>query len=191
MSQSAAGSAAGGRAVHDSSRRIVAVLSISAVVAWSPALVVATSLRVDGPPRTIALILHILAMVLSFGAIMLVDWHGFLWLLGRRELSETIRLDGAATPLIWIGIATMLTTGAFLSPDLGNPLTVVKLVAVLVLILNGIMLLPLMRRLVVMPPTTSFAGLTAGHRIHMLSCLTVSQLSWWTAIIIGFVNAEF
>lgn len=24
-----------------------------------------------------------------------------------------------------------------------------------------------------------------------LSCLTVSQLYWWTAIIIGFVNAEF
>lgn len=67
----------------------------------------------------------------------------------------------------------------------------VKLVAVLVLILNGIMLLPLMRRLVKMPPTTSFALLTPGHRVHMLVCLTVSQLSWWTAIVIGFANAEF
>lgn len=191
MSQSTAGTSSEQPAVHDSSRRLVAILSVSAVVAWSLVLLLATTLKVEGPPHTFALIVHILAMVLAFGAIMLVDWHGFLWLLGRRELSETIRLDGAATPLIWIGIAAMLTTGAFLYPDLGNPLTVVKLVAVLVLILNGIMLLPLMRRLVVMPPTTSFAGLTVGHRIHMLSCLVISQVSWWAAIIIGFVNAEF
>lgn len=57
--------------------------------------------------------------------------------------------------------------------------------------LNGIMLLPLMGRLVKMPPTTSSAALTPGHRVHMLACLTVSQLCWWTAIVIGFVNAEF
>lgn len=130
-------------------------------------------------------------MVVAFGAILLVDWHGFLWLIGRRELSETIRLDGAASPLIWIGIGGMLVTGVFLSPNLGNPLTVFKLVAVLVLIINGIMLIPLMRRLVIMPPTTSFGGLTPGQRFHMLACLSVSQLCWWSAILIGFANALF
>ncbi|MBT2519562.1 hypothetical protein [Arthrobacter sp. ISL-28] len=66
-----------------------------------------------------------------------------------------------------------------------------KLAAVLVLMLNGIMLIPLMRRLVAMPPRTSFAALPPGRRIHMLLCLGLSQACWWTAIIVGFVNAEF
>ena len=65
-----------------------------------------------------------------------------------------------------------------------------KLGAVLVLMVNGISLIPLMRRLVVMPPSTTFAGLPRGQRIHMLLCLGISQACWWAAIVIGFVNAE-
>ena len=41
-----------------------------------------------------------------------------------------------ATPLIWGGLAGLLATGAFLSPHLENPMTDVKLGAVLVLSLN-------------------------------------------------------
>jgi hypothetical protein len=176
---------------HKSSRRLVGILCVAAFVTWSLAVMVGTSVTLQGPLHVLAVAAHILAMVLAFGAILLVDWHGFLWLIGKRELSETIRLDDAASPLIWVGITAMLFTGAFLSPHLNNPLTVIKLAAVLILILNGIMLIPLMRRLLVMPPTTTFGALTPGQRFHMLACLTISQVCWWTAIVIGFVNAEF
>lgn len=179
------------RKAHKSSRRLVGILCVCAAAAWTLAVLLGASVTVEGPVRVLAMTTHIIAMVLAFGAILLVDWHGFLWLIGRRELSETIRLDDAASPLIWIGILGMLFSGAFLSPNLANPLTVVKLVAVLILMLNGIMLIPLMRRLLVMPPTTTFRALTSGQRFHMLSCLTVSQACWWTAIVIGFINAEF
>ena len=188
-------SAAAGRAVprkaHKSSRRLVGILCAGAAAAWVLAVILGLSVALEGPPRVLALSVHILAMVLAFGAILLVDWHGFLWLIGKRELAETIRLDGAASPPIWSGTAALLLTGAFLSPDIGNPWTVVKLAAVLVLMLNGIMLIPLMRRLVVMPPKTIFAALPPGQRIHMLLCLGLSQACWWTAIVVGFVNAEF
>ncbi|SKB43063.1 hypothetical protein SAMN05660473_00605 [Arthrobacter sp. 49Tsu3.1M3] len=63
-----------------------------------------------------------------------------------------MRLDGAATPLIWGGLAGMLATGVFLNPHLNNPMTDLKLAAVLVLSLNGIMLIPLMRRLARLTP---------------------------------------
>jgi hypothetical protein len=43
---------------------------------------------------------------------------------------------------------------------------------------------------VVMPPSTTFAGLPMGQRVHMLLCLGISQACWWAAIVIGFVNAE-
>jgi hypothetical protein len=187
-------SAAAGRKIpreaHKSSRRLVGILCVIAAAAWVLAVAAGLSVTVEGPARVLSLAVHILAMVLAFGAILLVDWHGFLWLIGRRELAETIRLDGAAGPLIWSGTAILLLTGALLSPDVSNPWTLVKLAAVLVLMLNGIMLIPLMRRLVVMPPTTTFAALPLGQRIHMLLCLGISQTCWWAAIVIGFVNAE-
>ncbi|MFE4544843.1 hypothetical protein [Arthrobacter sp. NPDC056727] len=179
------------RKTHKSSRRLVGILCVAATVAWVLSVMMGLSVTLQGPPHVIALSIHILALVLAFGAILLVDWHGFLWLIGKRELAETIRLDGAASPLIWSGTAVLLLTGAFLSPNLGNPWTLVKLGAVLVLMLNGIMLIPLMRRLVIKDPTTTFAGLPVGQRIHMLLCLAISQVCWWTAIVVGFVNAEF
>lgn len=174
-----------------STRGLVAVLSIAAAVAWLLSLLLASVIHVEGHVHTFALVAHIVTMVVAFGAILLVDWHGFLWLIGRRELAETIRLDGAATPLIWGGVAGLLATGSFLGPDLASPMTIIKLVAVLVLILNGIMLIPLMRRLVRMPPQASFGDLTPGQRFHMLACLSLSQLCWWTAMVIGFINSEF
>ncbi|MBO1269118.1 hypothetical protein [Arthrobacter cavernae] len=185
------GEATGHTASPASTRLLVVLLTAAAIVAWSLSVWLAVTLRVEGPVHTVAQVVHILAMVLAFGAIMLVDWHGFLWLIRRRQLKEIIRLDGAATPLIWAGLAGMLASGVFLNPNLGNPLTVIKLVAVLLLIINGIMLIPLMRRLVKMSPASTFAGLQPGQRFHMLACLSISQLCWWTAIIVGFINAEF
>lgn len=173
-----------------STRRLVAGLSFAAAVAWLLSVGASTVIRVGAPAYTFAVVLHVMSMVVAFGAIILVDWHGFLWLLGRRSLSEIIRLDGAATPLIWGGLAGMLVTGAFLSPHLTSPMTDLKLAAVLALSLNGIMLIPLMRRLAHLPPSTRFGALTTGQRIHMMACLAISQACWWTAIVVGFINAE-
>jgi hypothetical protein len=174
-----------------STRRLVAALSAAAALAWLLTVILSAAVHVDALVHTIAVVLHVLSLVLAFGAIILVDWHGFLWLIGRRGLAEIIRLDGAATPLIWGGLAGMLATGVFLNPHLTNPMTDVKLAAVLVLSLNGIMLIPLTRRLARLPTSSSFKDLTVGQRTHLLLCLVISQVCWWTAIVIGFINAEF
>ena len=171
-----------------SSRKQVTALVAVAVAVWALTVYLSTLIDVASPVHIVALAAHILSMVAAFGAVLLVDWHGFLWLLGRRALSETIRLDGAATPLIWGGLAGMMLTGIFLEPNLASPLTLLKLGAVLVLTLNGIMLIPLMRRLVRLPPTTSFSGLPMGQRIHLMLGAAISQAAWWTAIIVGFIN---
>jgi hypothetical protein len=169
----------------------VFVLCLAAVVAWLLSVTLSTTVHADTFVHNIAVVLHVLFLVVAFGAIILVDWHGFLWLLGRRELAEIIRLDGAATPLIWGGLAGLLATGVFLNPHLTNPMTGIKLGAVLVLSLNGIMLIPLMRRLARLQSPTAFEDLSAGQRGHLVSCLLISQLCWWTAIIIGFINGQF
>ena len=174
-----------------STRRLVFALCLAAVVAWLLSVTLSTTVHVGTFVHNLAVVLHVLSLVVAFGAIILVDWHGFLWLLGRRELAEIIRLDGAATPLIWGGLAGLLATGVFLNPHLTNPMTDIKLAAVLVLSLNGIMLIPLMRRLARLPSPTAFEDLSAGQRVHLVSCLLISQLCWWTAIIIGFINGQF
>ena len=174
-----------------STRRLVAGLSVAAALAWLLSVTLSAAVHVDALVHALAVVLHVLFLVVAFGAILLVDWHGFLWLIGRRGLAEIIRLDGAATPLIWGGLAGMLATGVFLNPHLDNPMTDVKLAAVLVLSLNGIMLIPLMRRLARLPSGASFEDLAVGQRTHLLLCLVISQACWWTAIIIGFINAEF
>ena len=173
-----------------STRRLVFALCLAAVVAWLLSVTLSTTVHADTFVHNIAVVLHVLSLV-AFGAIILVDWHGFLWLLGRRELAEIIRLDGAATPLIWGGLAGLLATGVFLNPHLNNPMTDIKLGAVLVVSLNGIMLIPLMRRLARLQSPTAFEDLSAGQRGHLVSCLLISQLCWWTAIIIGFINGQF
>ncbi|TFB69593.1 hypothetical protein E3O06_14780 [Cryobacterium glaciale] len=60
----------------------------------------------------------------------------------------------------------------------------------LVLMLNGILLIPLMRRLHLMPTTTRFQDLRAGQRAHLLLGLTISQTCWWTTIVVGFINSS-
>ncbi|WP_160664045.1 hypothetical protein [Pseudarthrobacter sp. ATCC 49987] len=174
-----------------STRRLVFVLSAAAAAAWLLSVTLSTAVHPDSFVHNIAVVLHVLSMVVAFGAIILLDWHGFLWLIGRRKLAETIRLDGAATPLIWGGLAGRLATGVFLNPHLNNPMTDVKLAAVLMLSLNGIMLIPLMRRLARLPDDAVFKDLTIGQRTHLLVCLVISQACWWTAIVIGFINAVF
>lgn len=174
-----------------STRRLVLVLSAAATVAWFLSVTLSTAVHVDSYVHNIAVVLHVMCMVVAFGAIILLDWHGFLWLVGRRTLAETIRLDGAATPLVWGGLAGMLATGMLLNPHLNNPITDVKLAAVLVLSLNGIMLIPLMRRLALLPGDASFKDLTVGQRTHLLVCLVISQACWWTAVVVGFMNAVF
>jgi hypothetical protein len=172
-----------------STRRLVIALSCAAAAAWLLSVTTSTVVHVGGLAYYYAVVLHVLSLVVAFGAVILVDWHGFLWLIRRRTLAEIIRLDGAATPLIWGGLAGMLATGVFLNPHLSNPMTDIKLVAVLALTQNGILLIPLMRRLARLPPESGFGALSVGQRTHLLVCLGISQACWWSAIIIGFINA--
>lgn len=132
---------------------------------------------------------HILALVLSFGAIIVVDWVGLLWLLGRRDIHDTSRVESAAQPLIWCGLAALLVTGSLIDPDLGNPLTQIKLACVLLLMLNGILLAPTMRKLHALPPGTLFSAMAAPLRKHLMIALCVSQGCWWTCVLVGLLNS--
>ncbi|WAH95993.1 hypothetical protein [Arthrobacter sp. MMS18-M83] len=170
-------------------RRKALVLSGVCTVAWA-ASVSAGALVDCGPDlHRAGLACHIIALVLSFGAILVVDWVGFLWLMGKRDIHDTRRLETAAQPLIWGGLAVLLVSGALIKPDITSPVTQVKLLCVLVLMLNGIALAPAMRRLHALPVGTHFKSVALRLRARLLVALCISQGCWWTAVLVGLLNS--
>ncbi len=171
------------------SRARRAALACLCLAGWSASVWVGHHLDGGQEVHRIGLAVHILALVVSFGTILVIDWIGLLWLLGKREIHEPGRLESGAKPLIWGGLAMLLASGAFINPDLGSMATRVKLVCVLVLMLNGLAIAPLMHRLLAMPVTTRFGDVARGLRTRLVIALAVSQACWWTAVLIGLLNS--
>jgi hypothetical protein len=87
---------------------------------------------------------------------------------------------------IWLGLAGLVVTGLFLHPDLASSLTRIKLALVLVITLNGLHAHWLGQRL------EQYRNAEAPRRLLIRSgtVATVSQLGWWGASLIGFLNSQ-
>ena len=165
------------------------LLGMLCTAGWLASVLVGHYVDCGPELHRIGLAVHILALVLSFGTILVVDWLGLLWLFGKVEMHASGKLEAAAKPLIWGGLALLLISGALIDPDLTSLVTVVKLVCVLVLMLNGLSIAPAMHLLLALPPSTRFTELTRRLRLRLMIALTVSQTCWWTAVLIGLINS--
>ncbi len=165
------------------------LLAVACSAAWLASVLIGGFLDPGPEIHGVALAVHILALVLAFGAILVLDWVGLLWLLGRRDVHDTRRLDSAAQPLIWGGLAILLVSGALLHPELSSPPTQIKLVSILVLMLNGLVLTRTMKQLHRLPPGTLFTAMAAGLRARLLAALCISQTCWWTSVLVGLFNS--
>lgn len=140
--------------------------------------------QVDPTPTTsrLALFGHLACLVVGFGAVLSVDWVALLWVLRRRTLVEVL---GTATNVqvpIWAGYAGLVLTGVLLEPHLDVARTQIKLALVLVIGLNGLVATWLHLVLQARP----------GRRVLVASaaCAGVSQIGWWGATVIGFINSQ-
>jgi len=140
--------------------------------------------------RPVALALHVISLVIAFGAVLVIDWHGLLWLFGRRGLGESVRLAAAAGPLIWGGLFGLIASGALLHPDISQPLTLVKLSLVLLVAWNGAAMATLRRRMAQLPNYVKPGDLPWRDWSMLMGATVVSQVGWWGAIVIGFVNSS-
>ena len=160
------------------------------LVALLAAVAVSQVVPADYALRPAVVSLHVLSLVVSFGAVLVIDWHGLLWLAGRRGLTESTRLAAGAGPLIWGGLAGLIASGALLHPNLGSPLTVTKLVLVLAVAWNGAAMSALRRRMAQLPAYVTPVDLPRRDWRLMMTATVVSQVGWWGAILIGFVNSS-
>jgi hypothetical protein len=156
----------------------------SVILAAAPVVVWICSVSHPLPVvHDVALFVHLASLLLGFGAVLTVDWVAALFILGRRNLHEMLRAaDNAAVP-VWAGYAGLVLSGLLLEPDLTSPLTIVKLVLVLVIGLNGVVALGLHRAL-------GRGGADLRWMALGGMCATVSQLCWWGATAVGFLNAH-
>ncbi|MGH3797995.1 MAG: DUF4389 domain-containing protein, partial [Pseudonocardiaceae bacterium] len=162
------------------------LLGLAATVVLGTVVWSTTELHPDPGLRSGALFVHLAALVVGFGAVLTVDWMALLWLLRRRSLGALTSLAAAAHPLIWLGLVGLVLSGALCKPDLSAFVTWVKMTLVLLVTLNGLHVYAIGERLarvrdgVVPRQLLRRAGAAAA----------VSQLGWWGAMIIGFINTQ-
>ncbi|WAZ25655.1 hypothetical protein STRCI_007165 [Streptomyces cinnabarinus] len=155
-------------------------------LAWAGSVWAALHLEPGPGIRTVALFAHLGALVIGLGAVLTIDYYGTLWLLGRRSLHQVLEFAGPLHVPVWAGLAGLVLSGAALDPDPRVPLTQVKLVLVLLIALNGVHAQVLHRTMV------DQAGTRPSRRLlgRAVISAVVSQLGWWGALTIGFLNSQ-
>ncbi|MBL1100916.1 hypothetical protein [Streptomyces coffeae] len=140
----------------------------------------------DPALRAVARFVHVAALVVSLGAVLAVDWFAVLWLLGRRRLTDILSTAATLQGPIWAGLAGLVATGMFLSPDLTSRLTLIKLGIVLVITFNGLYAHRLGRHL----DRYRDASVPRGLVFRSGVTAAISQLGWWGATLIGHLNSQ-
>jgi hypothetical protein len=165
-----------------------------ALAYWGVMLSLFLSLWIGGmlvPPPWIhisMLFAHLASIIIGLGAAVLLEYSGFLWTIGRRTLGDLRHTEHSVSTLAWIGILGLFASGAFLQPNLNNPLTVVKMTAVLVVAMNGVAMTRLTADLGRLPAGIRFRSVPRRVRLWCIWSALVSQVGWWTAVIIGMLN---
>lgn len=154
------------------------------VTAWFATVLLAWVAPEAPPGRPILVALHLLAMTVAFGSVMVLDWHGILWERRHREIKESIRLSHALSPLIWGGLTVLFITGGLLAPDLSSPLAWLKLISVLLLALNGVATSQLRLHLAT-ATSDGLRSLAPGPRSKVILSSVLSQACWLTAVLVG------
>ena len=158
--------------------------------AWAVAVVIAALFPLDDPTVTrAALFVHLMSMAIGFGAVIMIDVYGLLWLFGHRTLAELVDLDTVAHTVIAVAVGGLLASGIALQPDLSSHLAKFKMFLVLILMLNGLSAQRMLQRFRrTLPPTTSGDRIPWAAFQRGLAAALISQASWWGAIAIGFIT---
>ncbi len=135
--------------------------------------------------RPIALFIHLSALVVGLGSVLAVDWYGLLFLARRLPMRAVLVQADRMSPLIWLGLLGLIVSGTFLHPELGSSLTMIKLVTVLAISVVGVLTLAAKRQMM-----RQIFALPRGLLLRGMILAAASQSLWWTAVVIGFINAQ-
>ncbi|APA96917.1 hypothetical protein NS506_02857 [Nocardia seriolae] len=165
---------------------IVSACALLATGTLAAAVWIAAHVSASPAVHTGGLFIHLVSLVIGFGGVLMADSYVLRWAAGRLTLTETLRTVSTLHVPIWLGLAGLVASGCVLEPNLASTMTRTKLALVLVLTLNGIQAGALNRRLRACGDTALTPRLLAWGAATGL----VSQICWWGATVIGFINAQ-
>ncbi len=141
-------------------------------------------------PFYIFLFIHLISLTVGFGAVIVIDIFGLLWLTKRLPLKLVQSVAGVTQKLIWLGWGGLVISGIGLITIKGylDELTIIKIFFVFMLGVNGVLLHFIKKRMdrfgdtEIMPRSVMF---------RMGFSTMLSQLGWWGALIIGFLHRHW
>jgi hypothetical protein len=160
---------------------------------WALAVLLAAVFPLEHPQvARVALFIHLMSMAIGFGAVVMIDVYGLMWLFGRRSLAELVDLETAAHCVIAVGIGGLLASGIALHPELSTSAARLKMALVLIVMLNGLAAQRMLQRMrATLPPHTRGDGIPWAAFQRGLAAALISQATWWGCIAIGFItNAQ-
>ena len=138
-------------------------------------------------PFFILLFIHLSGLILGLGSVLVTDLYGLLWLRDRARFPEVVHVSGGTEKFIWAGWGLMVVAGIpllVLKGEIDN-LMFVKLFFVALIGLNGIALHALHKRVRGYEEGSDVPALVL---FRLALSLFVSQLAWWSAMLIGFLH---
>lgn len=135
----------------------------------------------------ILLFAHLSFLILGFGSVMVTDLYGLLWIRDRVRFKQIIRVSSVTKNFIWIGWAGMVAAGIpliIMKGEIDN-LMIIKIAFVILIGLNGIPLHFIQKKLQEYKDEDVVPGIFI---FRLILSITVSQIGWWGAIVIGFLH---
>lgn len=134
------------------------------------------------------LFIHLVFLIMGFGAVIVIDTFGLLWTMKRTSLTLVNQVASVTQRLVWAGWGGLVVSGIGLIVLKGfvSHLAMIKIFFVVMLGVNGI-LLHLVKR-------DMYARAVEGEtipsniRTRIIFSSAVSQIGWWGAMVIGFLN---
>ena len=130
------------------------------------------------------LVVHVLAIAVAYGSVLIVDFMGLLWLLGKIDRERMIKLTNWDQPVIWTALITILASGVLLEPDLTKTLMKVKMLLVLAMLANGFNLEALRKKTLTFTDQR-FWDLPRSFQIWSAGSIMLSQVLWLSIILLG------
>ena len=133
---------------------------------------------------------HLVFLVVGFGAVLVVDWTALLWVRGKVGVEELLATTRRNAVVVWTGVTGLVLTGALMHPNTGSALVLVKLASVAVVVLNGVHAALIGDEMEVWQRARFSTEMPRSVLLRGAAVATVSQVAWWTALLIGFLRAR-
>jgi len=134
--------------------------------------------------------IHLISLIMGFGAVIVIDTFGLLWVMNKIKLQTVNQTANITQRLIWIGWLGLVITGTILVLMRGSisNITMVKVFFVAMLGVNGIFLHLIKKNF---DKLKDLENIPAIYKFRIALTSVISQLGWWGAIVIGFLNTKF